>query len=214
MTEIEESRIQVIQSEIPEEIQQEIQPEIHLEHHSNPIHNTNITIVKTKEEENVELYINRLNYDIGYHWWKIYFHSAFWNNISTPINLLITILTTITTGHSATEKIVSNDVNTQISIAVLFISLFNTFFRPAQQLNVAMDLLRIWTQLGTDYEKMYYQYKANSKGIKIEEIHKLYNQVNEKKKNLPTNFIIDLLFMLINKYFIKKEIYCIPSIES
>jgi hypothetical protein len=53
--------------------------------------------------------MERLNYDIGYYWWKIYFYSAFWNHISTPINVAITILTTITTGHSATDQIVSKD---------------------------------------------------------------------------------------------------------
>ena len=38
-----------------------------------------------------------LNKNIGRYWWKSYINTAFWNNISTPISLIITIITALTT---------------------------------------------------------------------------------------------------------------------
>jgi hypothetical protein len=61
-------------------------------------------------------------------------------------------------------------------------------------------------------KQLYYQYKANSDSC-LGEIRILFNRVNEKKKSFPTNFLIDFLFMIVHKYFIKKDIYCIPLIE-
>ena len=70
------------------------------------------TKIKIEDENVINIddesngYIEKLNYDIGYFWWKQYVYCAFWNNISTPINLLITILTALTTGQSATNSLI------------------------------------------------------------------------------------------------------------
>lgn len=98
-------------------------------------HNLQSQTQITIEDENIANiddesngYIEKLNYDIGYFWWKQYVYCAFWSNISTPINLLITILTALTTGQSATNSLISESTNTQLGITALFISIFNTFF--------------------------------------------------------------------------------------
>ena len=46
--------------------------------------------------EQIDVFYNSLNKNIGTYWWKKYITTAFWKNISTPINLSITILTALT----------------------------------------------------------------------------------------------------------------------
>jgi ABC-type multidrug transport system fused ATPase/permease subunit len=162
----------------------------------------------------VKIFFKKLNEDIGYHWWKLYTYSAFWNNISTPINLVITILTAITAGHSATAAIVSAETNTTIGIVVLFISLFNTFFRPAQQLNESMELMKEWYLYGSTFETKFYIYRTSGcNNEMMQDVRKLFKEVNEKKRNIPTNFFIDLLFLISKKYFIKDDILWNPTIQ-
>jgi hypothetical protein len=41
----------------------------------------------------------------------------------------------------------------------------------------------------------------------------LHQEVNEEKRNIPTNFMIDLLFLISKKYFIKEDILWNPTIQ-
>ena len=73
--------------------------------------------------EEIKNYENKINYDIGYYWWKYYVYGAFWNNISTPINLAITIITALTTGQSASQNLISETLNTKFLLHVTKLSL-------------------------------------------------------------------------------------------
>ena len=68
----------------------------------------------------------RLNKDLGFSWWKKYIAAAFWSNISTPVNLAITILTALTTGQATTSNLLSQRTYVNISIATLLLSVINT----------------------------------------------------------------------------------------
>ena len=83
------------------------------------------TNVDMNLEDEITNYVDKLNYDIGFYFWKRYVYCAFWSNISTPINLAITILTALTTGQSATNSLISESTNTRLGIAALFISIFS-----------------------------------------------------------------------------------------
>ena len=58
--------------------------------------------------------IGAINQDIGFSWWKRYIAAAFWANISTPLNLGITLLTAITTGQAASQNLISKKTNFDI----------------------------------------------------------------------------------------------------
>ena len=88
---------------------------------------TEDTDIKKDLEDEIINYERKINYDIGYYWWKYYIYCAFWSNISTPINLAITILTALTTGQSASQNLISNTISTQLGLCVLLLSIFNTF---------------------------------------------------------------------------------------
>ena len=61
---------------------------------------------------------NKLNSDLGYLYWKKYIAGAFWANISTPINLTITILTAIMSGQATTNNLIPQNIYINISITL------------------------------------------------------------------------------------------------
>jgi hypothetical protein len=67
---------------------------------------------ETLEKKFEKLYIlrNKLDKEIGYNYWKKYVASAFWSQISTPINLTITFLTAVTTAQSQSENLLSHSI--------------------------------------------------------------------------------------------------------
>jgi hypothetical protein len=199
---------------IPEqsiEPEPESEPIVEESMHNNP----NYQIIINKLKMDILLYIRKINYDIGYYWWKAYIYSAFWNNISTPINLVIMILTALTTGHSATGSIVSESNNTTLGLVTLIISIFNTFFRPAQQMNESKENMSRWYKLGIDFEKIYYSkfqdFNVAELSKKVDELQKIFNDINELKRSQNTNFIIDLIFLLSKNYCIKRNLTWIPK---
>lgn len=158
-------------------------------------------------ETDIKDYLKKINEDIGFYWWKYYTYCAFWANISVPINLTITILTALTTGQTATGSLINNETSTIFGIVVLVVSIFNTFFRPTQQLNDNEEIKKKWVELGTKFEILYYDKIHNSnelveQGKKVEE---LFKEVGTIKRDTTNNYFIDLLFM-ITKRFIGDDI--------
>lgn len=156
----------------------------------------------------IERYSKKINYDIGFYYWKRYVYSAFWNNISTPINLVIMILTAITTGQTAIANFLSKDSNTVVGVLALIISVFNTFFRPAQQLNENVTLVGKWSKLGTDFEKLYYE---NDTEEKLKSMKILFNEINDLKRDNKSNCIVDIIFLTFKSCCLKKNILWIPE---
>jgi hypothetical protein len=163
----------------------------------------------------IEGYIKKINYDIGFYFWKYYVYSAFWNYISTPLNLLITIMTALTTGNSAAKGLLTDTLMTNIGIATLMFSIFNTFFRPAQQLNENTEKQRAWEKWGAEFEKIYMDKPDNLEQRKtwLTKYQELFSKINEEKKKNTNNFCIDILFMIAKRCCIKENINWMPEIE-
>lgn len=153
-------------------------------------------------------YLKKLNEDIGFYWWKYYTYCAFWSNISVPINLTITILTALTTGQTATGSLINNETSTIFGIVVLIVSIFNTFFRPTQQLNDNEELKKKWADLGTKFEILYYNKIHNSNEIIEQEkkVEELFKEVGAMKRETTNNYFIDLIFMMTKRLFIQDDI--------
>jgi len=166
---------------------------------------------KTCSELNDEIsnYVHKINYDIGYFYWLLYIYSAFWNNISTPINLAITILTALTTGQSASQNLISTSLNTQLGIAVLLLSIFNTFFRPYHQLTFNRQVTKKWCKLGTKFDKLYYNKDYNNKDrfIKLKKLQNLFDEVNLLKREHESNYFIDFFFIILKYIYIRNRIF-------
>ena len=166
--------------------------------------------------DEIRSYISKIDYDIGYYTWKVYIYCAFWSNISTPINLAITVLTAITTGQSATQSLLTAELTTQLSFAVLFISIFNTFFRPNDQLSNCQLILKVWTDLGVEFESIYFDrvYTYEERAAQLKKYEALFVKVNAKKRDFSNNFLIDFVFIFINCFCIRSNIFWLRDINS
>jgi ABC-type multidrug transport system fused ATPase/permease subunit len=159
-------------------------------------------------EDEISGYIEKISADIGYYWWKRYIYAAFWSNISTPINLSIVMLTTLTTGQAATQSLLSKEVTTILGSVVLFVSIFNSFFKPYEQLTQNQQILQQWTAIGDDFDEIYYDrvYTREEKLIRLANLEKLFKSMSALKRMNDNNYCIDLLFILIRMICIRKNI--------
>lgn len=151
----------------------------------------------------------KLDREIGYNFWKKYVASAFWSQISTPINLTITFLTAITTAQAQTESLISQSLYSQLAIVSLIITTLNTFFRPHTQYATSTEYLSKWNDLGVQFEKEYYSRKTLYK--EIEERTMAYKKLHDEVNNLrkaeganTVNFITDLIFFICYRTCIRK----------
>lgn len=145
----------------------------------------------------------KLDREIGYNYWKRYVASAFWSQISTPINLTITFLTAITTAQAQTGGLISQETFAHLTIVSLIITTLNTFFRPHTQYAANTDLLGKWVDLGVRYENEFYD-RIEAKTleefkVKLAAFEVLNTDVNTLRKIEGTgsiNFLTDILFMI------------------
>ena len=159
-------------------------------------------------EDEISGYIEKINNDIGYYWWKRYIYSAFWSNISTPLNLAIVVLTTLTTGQSATESLISKELATILGSVTLFISIFNSYFKPYEQLTQNQAILLDWAKLGEQFDEIYYDrvYTPIEKLGRLQNLEKLFKSVSSLKRSNDNNYCIDLLYVCIRLICIRNQI--------
>lgn len=160
----------------------------------------------------VEFLENKLDRDIGNYYWKKYVAAAFWAQISTPVNLIITLLTAVTTAQATSQNILSEYIYQIVAVSSLVITTLNTFFRPHSQLTYNTEMLQKWGEIGIEFEKVYYMYLdedydyehiENMKPKQLENKIKLYrtiqDKINNQRKNEGVgtiNFITDLIFLI------------------
>ena len=160
--------------------------------------------------KDMEVLETKLNKDLAEHWWQKYITAAFWSNISTPINLAIMLLTTLTTGQAATNSLLSSSSFVSVSIASLILSVINTFFRPHAQMNENLDIMRKWQKLGSEFEVIYYS--KNHNRLDFERRLRAYASLHKNVhalENAPTptsqNFFTDLIYFFVSIFLRKKQ---------
>ncbi len=84
----------------------------------------------------------KIDTDLGYYFWKKYIAAAFWSQVSTPLNLSITLLTAITTAQTNSGGFLSLTAARDISIVTLLLTVLNTFFTPLDQLNKNLVIVK------------------------------------------------------------------------
>jgi len=158
-------------------------------------------------------YGQTINDNVGYYWWKRYTYSAFWNIVSTPINLAITIFTALSTGQTATQSLTNQQIATTINIVTLILSVINTFFKPLEQLRINQSVKDKWSDIGVEYEEVYNTivHSREQKLKKLEEMKKVFTRSTNTKKADESNYLIDLIFMFSRLFCIRKNIKWIPE---
>ena len=144
-------------------------------------------------------YLDKINKDLGYYWWKRYIYTAFWNNISTPINLSIIVLTALTTGQSATQNLITPETSTILGAITLFVSIFNSYFKPHEQYNYNQSILKQWATLGQEFDNIFYNraYTITEKTARLTELQSLFSKVSNIK---------DIISLIFKSNFEKKPL--------
>jgi len=167
------------------------------------------TIIHIEDlEDEIKGYIKKINSDIGFYWWKRYIYSAFWSNISTPINLAIVVFTGITTTQTTTKNLVSDEVSALLGSTVLFVSIFNTFFRPNEQLAQNQKIMQDWAEIGEQFDEIYYDrvYTKEEKIVRLNNLEKLFKSMSSLKRTNDNNYFIDLIYLIARVLCIRKNI--------
>lgn len=150
-------------------------------------------------EDEIAEYISKLNSDVGYYWWQRYIYSAFWSNISTPINLCILLLTSLTTGQSISQNLISQDITSNLGILALIVSLCNTFFKPYEQLTSNQKILNNWANIGNKLDEIYYDeaFSLEEKNAMLKNLEDLFKEMLSLKRNNDNNYFIDLIYLIV-----------------
>jgi hypothetical protein len=156
----------------------------------------------------LDFLMKKIDRDIGYNFWKKYVASAFWSQISTPINLVITFLTAITTAQAQSPDLIPQSIYAQLAIVSLIITTLNTFFRPHTQFATNTEFLQKWNDIGISFEKEYYDkiiiqsitdddFKVVKEKIKkYEMIQDAMNVLRKSEGTNTVNFLTDLIFII------------------
>jgi hypothetical protein len=143
---------------------------------------------------------DRLNEYIGKRYWKTYCAACFWGNISTPVNLCLTIATALTTGQAATQSLLNNEVFVDLCVSTLVVSTVNTFFRPHTMLSDALGELTEWNKIGLRFEELYYASPESLDELKDLQgkYRKLQSDIHEMQQSSPQKnaFTTDLIYRI------------------
>jgi hypothetical protein len=148
-----------------------------------------------------------LNMRIGIQKWKRYVRASFWNNISTPINFIITLFTALSAGQTGTQsQYLSNNQLFYILFLSFILSTINTFFKLKDKAKKSHELLNSFEPFGSAYEDIYFQQILNNEDVRnrLKKYQKLQREFNEflteEEEISRIDYISDFLFIII-KYF-------------
>jgi uncharacterized membrane protein YcgQ (UPF0703/DUF1980 family) len=186
----------------------------------------NLSPKTTSEVQYVEFLENKLNEDIGWYYWKKYIAAAFWSQISMPMNLVITLITALTTAQANAPNLLPEQIYKNLTYVSLLLTVLNTFFRPHEKLQNNIKYMKEWNSLGIAFEKIYYSDINNSSKQIVRqsrenmlrlatEYNKLQDSANAlRQKEGPDmmNFVTDLLFIICyyscmknNRHWLEQE---------
>jgi hypothetical protein len=147
----------------------------------------------------------KLDRDLGFFYWKKYIAAAFWSQLATPINLMITLLTALTTAQATSPDLLSHSLYVNISIATLVITTLNTFFRPHTKMIENAETMKKWNELGLEFEKIYYSDTENNSIsrdncetmiLKFTNLQERINDLRKEEGPSSTNFLTDLIHVI------------------
>lgn len=175
---------------------------------------------KSPDAEAVGITGIRLDYDIGWHYWKRYVASVFWAQISMPLNLLITLLTALTTAQANAPDLLPAEIYKNVTYISLLLTVMNTFFRPHEKLTTNIKVMKEWMNQGIAFEKVFfsptaltlrYRGEATLTKVDLKALLDSYNKVRDdinaqRQKEGPEmiNFVTDFIHIIAHYTCIRK----------
>lgn len=151
------------------------------------------------EMEQLERELNRV---IGMYWWKPYIGGVFWSNVSTPLNISISILSLLTAGQGSLSNFIPTSVSTTISFTLFLLSLVNTFFTPHSRIIDSTTQINTWKEFATRFEKLYYSGRQSDEEVRnrLAGYRELMVDLKEYISETPDkqNLFIDFLYSTVS----------------
>lgn len=148
----------------------------------------------------------KIDSDLGFYFWKKYVSTAFWAQISMPINLSLTFITAVTTAQANSSGLIPSSLYSNISIAALIISVLNTFFRPHLQMMKNGEMMKAWSIVGTDFEEIFYNNMSDADSIvEYKKIQKRMMELRDKDGADTMNFLTDFIHFVARKTCLRKR---------
>jgi hypothetical protein len=118
------------------------------------------------------------------------------------------VFTALTTGQAATQTLLSPQTTTILSSVTLFVSIFNSFFKPYEQLTQNQQILQDWAKIGDEFDEIYYNrvYTREEKIARLVSLEKLFKSMSTLKRANDNNYCIDCMFIFIRLICIRKNI--------
>lgn len=148
---------------------------------------------------------DKINKDISWFYWKKYIAAVFWSQMSTPVNLSITLMTALTTAQANAPELLDTEIYKKLTIATLILTVINTFFKPHEKAQHNKEYMKRWSLVGIEFEKVYYSKKNNvmnscaSDDDAVNDYEKVEEKMNElRQKEGPdvTNFVTDFIHLI------------------
>lgn len=177
---------------------------------NNPLLNLSEEVSKSIAYYHMKKIEKRLNRDIGNSWWKKYIAAAFWNNMATPINLFITLLTAIISGQANTENLISDGLYVNLTVVTLIMTTLNTFFRPHIQMNINIESMNKYNKFGNQFEEIYYSTYSTEQDITVRynryvELQKEINKFENENTVDNFNYLTDIIYIMAIKSCLKAK---------
>jgi hypothetical protein len=143
-----------------------------------------------KEVERLKEY---LNVRIGFNYNKTWHCASFWTNISTPINLSLTLLTALLAADaSSTGNLISRNDYMILSFTTMILTTINSYFKPHIKSADVNDTLTKWIEQGHNLETLEFSHLELK--LKYDGYIKLLNDTNSLIKlqaSKDKNFLTD-----------------------
>jgi hypothetical protein len=156
------------------------------------------------KKHRMEFLESELNSSLFVAWNKKYVGYVFWNNMGTPINFTITLLTAMTAAKSTSTSstFLSDSQNTIISITVLLISAVNTFFRPYNKATEHMKFITEVQKYGAQFDEVFYKAKLTNEEYEVAynkyfEIQQNFNKYKSENSIESKNLIVDIIYFFV-----------------
>jgi hypothetical protein len=151
-------------------------------------------IEDTKSKNRFE---KKLNTDLGFYFWKFYISSAFWANIVTPMNLIITILSALISAQANTGNLLSDTLYKEMSIVLLLLSTVNSFLQPHIKLRDNTELQKSFDKIGCEFDEVYFTNTTDDEKVRLyKKLIQKINDVRFSQKPETQNYLTDLIHII------------------
>jgi len=117
--------------------------------------------MSTDYHKKIEELKNYLDFKIGYYYYDSYYNSWFWNNISMPINLALTLSTALMAAQaSSTGSLLSENDYMILSFTTMILTTVNSYFKPQIKSMDSGATLTKWVELGYKLDNLLFENKC------------------------------------------------------